>query len=81
MVNNPTHKVVITLTSKDDEPYVTMQVNWDPLMSDDEVMAEGFEPAAYKMAQNILFGVEGMVDMANLLEVEEGDISPDRTIN
>lgn len=81
MVNNPTHKVIITLTSSEDEPFVTMQVNWDPLMSDEEVAASGYEPACYMMAQNILFGVEGMVDMASLLEVEEGDVSPDRTIN
>lgn len=81
MVTNPTHKVVITLTSSDDEPYVTMQVQWDPLLSDEQLLESGYEPAAYKMAQNILFGVEGMVDMASLLEVEEGDVSPDRTIN
>lgn len=81
MVTNPTHKVVITLTSSDDEPYVTMQVQWDPLLSDEQLLESGYEPASYKMAQNILFGVEGMVDMATLLAVEEEDVSPDRTIN
>lgn len=81
MVSNPSHKVTITLTSKDDEPYVTMQVNWDPFLTDDEVMAEGFEPAAYKMAQNLIFAVEGMMDMAKLLEVEEGDLDSNRSLN
>jgi hypothetical protein len=81
MVSNPSHKVTITLTSKDDEPYVTMQVNWDPLLTDDEVVAEGFEPAAYKMAQNLIFAVEGMMDMAKLLEVEEGDLDSNRSLN
>lgn len=81
MVNNPTHKVVITLTSSEDDPYVTMQVEWDPLISDEKLQEGGYEPASYKMAQNILFGIEGMVDMATLLAVEEEDVSPDRTIN
>lgn len=81
MVTNPTHKVVITLTSSEDEAYVTMQVEWDPLLSDQALEEIGYEPASYKMAQNILFGIEGMVDMASLLEIEEGDVSPDRTIN
>ena len=80
-VTNPTHKVVITLVSKEDEPFVNMKVEWDPLMGDDEIMAQGFEPAAYKMAQNLIFAVEGMVDLAKLLSVEEGDLDSDRTIN
>ena len=80
-VNNPTHKVVITLVSSGEEPYVNMQVQWDPLMSDEEVTDLGFEPPAYVMAQNLLFAVEGMMDKARLLEVEEDDLDSERTIN
>lgn len=81
MVKDPTHKVVITLVSKADEPDVNMKVEWDPLMGDDEMMEQGFEPAAYVVARNILFSMEDMVDKARLLELEEGDLDGSRSIN
>lgn len=81
MVTNPTHKVVITLISSKDEPDVNIKVQWDPLMGDDEITALGYTPTAYSVAENLMFAIESMVNQATLLEVEEGDLSADRSLN
>lgn len=81
MVSNPTHKVVITIISHKDDPDVNMKVEWDPLMGDDEISEQGYVPAAYKLAENIVFACEDMANTAQLLELEEGDMDAERTIN
>lgn len=81
MVSNPTHKVVITLTSSENKPDVNIKVQWDPLMGDDDISKAGYTPTAYTVAESLLFAIEDLVNKASLLEVEEGDLDSERTIN
>lgn len=81
MIVNPTHKVTITIVSSEDNADVNMKVEWSPLLGDDELQKMGYVPAAYKLAENFLFATEAMVDMAQLLEIEEGDLGDERVIN
>ena len=81
MIANPTHKVVITIVSDENKPDVNLQVNWDPLLSDDELKEIGYIPAAYTLAENVLFSLETAMQMATLLELDEGDLGDSRTLN
>lgn len=81
MIQNPTHKVVITIVSSKDEPDVTLKVEWDPLLGDDEIMEQGYVPAAYRLAERFLFATEDLIDQNRLLEIEEGDMDDGRVIN
>lgn len=80
-VSNPSHEVTITIISKDDDPSVNIKVTWNPLMNDDDVEKLGYTPTAYSVAENILFHIEELVNQASLLEIEEEDLSENRTIN
>ena len=81
MIPHPTHKVVITLSSQENSPEVNVKVEWQPLLGDDEIEALGYIPAAYSFAEGIIMSMETAMDMAKLLEVEEGDLDGNRTIN
>ena len=81
MINKPTHQVVITISSHEGDPEVNLQVNWNPLLDDSEILEQGFTPASYLVAQHLLFATEAMIDTAQLLEIEEGDMSAGRSIN
>lgn len=78
---NATHRVTITISSKDDSSEVNMQVNWDPLLDSDEIETQGYTPAAYLVAENFLLGMEDMVAAQTLLELEDSDLDADRVIN
>mgnify|MGYP003479808055 CR=1 FL=1 len=81
MITHPTHKVVITIVSREGDPDVNMKVEWEPLMGDDEIQALGYIPACYKLAENFLFATEAMIDTSQLLEIKEGDLSATRSLN
>lgn len=81
MIQNPTHTVVITIVSSKDEPDVTLKVEWDPLLGDDEIMEQGYIPASYRLAERFLFATEDLIDQSRLLEIEEGDMDDGRVIN
>ena len=76
-----THQVTITIASSDNDPNVQMEVKWDPLLGDDEIYEQGYTPAAYKVAERLLFATEDMIDMAQLFEIDEGDLDAGRSIN
>lgn len=78
---NATHRVTITISSKDDKPEVNMQVNWDPLLDMDEVEALGFTPAAYLLAENFLMNMDSLVATETLLELEESDLDDSRVVH
>lgn len=80
-MNNPTHQVVITISSKDDKQEVNMQVNWDPLLDNAEVESLGFTPAAYLLAENFLMSMENLIAVETLLEIEDSDMSDDRVVH
>ena len=81
MINKPTHQVIITISSHENDPDVNLQVKFNPLLDDDEITAMGYTPAAYKLAEYYLCATENMVDMEQLLEIEEGDLGPSRSLN
>lgn len=81
MVNNPTHKLVITVVSSKDDPNVTLTMEFDPLLSDEEVQDLGYVPAAYKLAENFLFSIENIIDTESLMEYSEEDLGLNRTLN
>lgn len=80
-MHNPTHQVVITISSKEDSPEVNMQVHWDPLLDNDELESIGFTPAAYLVAENFLMNMETLVATETLMELEESDLDDSRVIN
>ena len=81
MINKPTHQVVITISSHEGEPEVNLQVNWNPMLDDSEIAAQGYTPAAYTVAEHLLFATETMIDASQLFEIEEGDLDASRSIN
>lgn len=81
MINKPTHQVTIVISSHEDESDVNMRVSWSPLLGDDELNSMGYKPAAYALAERFLFTVEDMINMSQLLEIEEGDLDTNRSIN
>jgi hypothetical protein len=81
VIDKPTHQVVITITSHEDNPDVNLKVAFNPLLDDDEITAMGYTPAAYLLAERYLLATEQMVDTSLLLEIEEGDLSAGRSIN
>ena len=78
---NATHQVVITISSKDDKPEVNMQVNWDPLLDNEEVESLGYTPAAFLLAENFLMSMENLIAAETLLEIENSDMSDDRVVH
>lgn len=81
MINNPTHKVVITISSYEDLPDVTLSMQWSPLLGDDEILELGYTPASYQLAEQFLLATEAMIDLTQLLEIDEGDLDAGRVIN
>lgn len=81
MVSNPTHTVVITLTSSEGDPNVTMSIKYDPLLGDDEIQQQGYTPAAYLLADRFLDTAQVMIDTAQLLDLEPGDLDASHSIN
>lgn len=81
MVNKPTHQVTITLVSSEDDPNITMKVQWSPLLGDDEIERLGYVPAAYQIADRFIDAAQMMIDTAQLLELEPGDMDASRSIN
>lgn len=81
MVNNPTHKVTITIISSEDDPDVTMKVSYDPFLDDVEIQQQGYLPAAYQLADRFIDSALVMVETAQLLEIEPGDLDAKRSIN
>ena len=78
---NATHQVVITISSKDDKPEVNMQVNWDPLLDNEEVESLGYTPAAFLLAENFLMSMESLIAVETLLELEESDLDDSRVVH
>lgn len=78
---NATHQVVITISSKDDKPEVNMQVNWDPLLDNEEVESLGYTPAAFLLAENFLMSMENLIAVETLLELEESDLDDSRVVH
>lgn len=81
MVSKPTHQVTITLVSREDDTDVTMQIKWNPLLGDDEIEQLGYIPAAYQLADRFIDAAQLMIDTAQLLELDEGDLDAERSIN
>jgi len=40
-----------------------------------------YVPAAYKLAEHLLFATETLIDTSRLLEIDEGDLSDNRSLN
>lgn len=78
---NPTHKVIITVSSEGDEPGINMSVQWDPLLTDEQVEELGFVPTAYRVAERMVLAVEPMIDPDSVQEFEEEDLGFNRTLN
>lgn len=76
-----THQVVITISSNKEDPNVSMEVKWNPLLGDDEIQEQGYVPASYKLAEHFLFATEAMINSAQLFEIDEGDLDASRSIN
>lgn len=79
MANTPTHRVTVVVTSVNGEPEVHMEVQWEPLLSDDEIKDLGYIPAAYQFVDAALMTAAWMA--VGKAEIEEEDLSNDRVIN
>lgn len=76
-----THKVVITITSEGDKPDISMAVEWDPPLMDEEAQEQGFVPAAYRVAETLLLGLDNIIDPDSIIEITEEDLGLNRTLN
>lgn len=77
MSKEPTHKVVITVTSYRDEPDVHMEVSYGPLSED---LGEGdYQPAAYEFVQRAL--ISAVEEAEGEVSYEASDLDENRSIN
>lgn len=63
-----THEVVITLTSTDDNTDVSMQVEWNPRLTDDQIEELGYTPPAYTVAERFIMTVMEMITATHFME-------------
>lgn len=54
MLESPTHEVTVVVQSSLDDPHVSMEVQWRPLLSSEEIQEMGYVPAAYQFVQQLL---------------------------
>lgn len=78
-MTNPTHRVVVEVTSFEDNPEVHMEVKWEPTIDGKDIEDQGYIPAAYLFVQQCLLAAEAASE--GLMDVEQEDLDPDRTLN
>lgn len=78
-MNEFTHKAVIEVYSTLDSPEVHMEVKWEPTIDGEDIEDQGYIPAAYQFVQQVLLTAEVVSD--GLMDIEEYDLSEDRTLN
>lgn len=78
-MTNPTHQVTVVVTSHEDSPEVHMEVKWEPAIGGQEIEDQGYIPAAYLFVQNCLLAAEMATE--GLMDVEQEDLDPARTLN
>lgn len=74
-----TYKVVITAESTDDNPEVSLEVKWEPKLSDSDLQGLGYIPAAYNFVDTTLITAAMMATNGD--QYIEEDLADDRTIN
>lgn len=75
----PTHRATITVTSQEDDPEVRLEVKWEPTIDGEDIEDQGYIPAAYHFVESVLIAAE--ISSDGLMDIEEEDLSEDRTIN
>lgn len=78
-MNDFTHKVTVEVFSTKDSPEVHMEVKWEPTIDGKDIEDQGYIPAAYMFVQQCLLAAE--LASVDDVEIEEEDLSPDRTLN
>lgn len=81
MVSNPTHSVIITISSSEQEDNVNVKVEWSPSLADADIEKQGYVPAAYLFADGLISSLETAIETAHLLEFDVEDMNDGRTIN
>jgi hypothetical protein len=56
-----------------------MEVKWEPTIDGEDIEDQGYIPAAYQFVQQVLLTAEVVSD--GLMDIEEYDLSEDRTLN
>ena len=79
MTEAATHKVTVVVTSNADDPDVHMDVQWEPLLSAEQVAEMGYIPAAYQFIETVLTTAVWMAQ--GQAEIETEDLSDERVIN
>lgn len=77
MNKEPTHKVVITITSYRDDPDVHMEVSYGPLTED--LGDEDYTPAAYEFVQRAL--ISAVEEAEGEVGFSSADLETNRSLN
>lgn len=73
------YKVTVTAESTDDNPEVSLEVVWEPTLSDVDLESLGYIPAAYNFINTTLVTAASMAVGGGSLQEE--DLADDRTLN
>lgn len=80
MHDNPiSHRVTVVVDSYMDSPEVSVEIKWEPELTDAEIAEMGYLPAAYRFVEATLISAVFMSQGDT--EIEQEDIPRDRVIN